>query len=69
MISGILVNILAYILFTSFILCFSGGCIYLIIDGIRNYLEDTDGLYLFEIVVGCVGAMIVAIIVLKAFGL
>ena len=69
MISGILANILAYILFISFSLCFSGGCIYLIIDGIRNYLEDMYGLYLFEIVTGCVGVMVIIIIVLGAFGL
>ena len=69
MISRILADILAYILFISFILCFSGGCIYLIIDGIRNYLDNTEGLYLFEIVTGCVGVMIITIIVLGAFGL
>lgn len=65
MISGILVNIL----FTNFILCFFGGCIYIIIYGIRGYLEEEDGFYLFAIIIGCISVMIVVIIVLKAFGL
>ena len=69
MISGILVNILGYILFTSFILGFLGSCIYIIICGIRGYLEEEDGFCIFVIVAGCVGVMIVAIIILKAFGL
>jgi len=69
MISGILANILGYILFTSFILCFLCGCVYIIICGIRGYLEDEDNFCLFVITAGCVGVMIVAIIVLKAFGL
>lgn len=69
MISKILVDILGYILSISFILGFLGGCIYLIIDGIRNYLKNTDWIYLFEIVSGCTGIMIVVIIILKAFGL
>ena len=69
MISEILADILSYILFISFILCFSGGCIYVIICGIRGYLEEEDGFCIFVIVAGCVGVMIVAIIILKAFGL
>lgn len=69
MISGILADILSYILFISFILSFSGGCIYVIICGIRGYLEEEDGFCLFVIVEGCVGIMLVAIIALKAFGL
>lgn len=69
MISEILVNILGYILFTSFILCFLGGSVYGIICGIRGYLEEEDGFCLFMIVAGCIGVMAVAIIVLKAFGL
>lgn len=69
MISGILVNILGYILFISFILCFLGSCIYIIICGIRGYLSEEDGFCIFVIVAGCIGVMIVAIIILKAFGL
>ena len=69
MISGILSSILAYILFISFILAFCGGCVYLIIYGIREYLEEEDGFFLFVTVLGCIGVMIVVIIVLKAFGL
>jgi len=69
MISGILSNILAYILFTSFILCFFGGCVYLIIYGVRQYLEEEDGFFIFATVIGCIGVMLVAIIVLRAFGL
>lgn len=69
MISEILVDILSYILFISFILCFSGGCVYVIICGIREYLEEEDGFFIFATVMGCVGAMIVIILVLKAFGL
>jgi hypothetical protein len=69
MISKILVDILGYVLFISFILCFLGGCIYLIIDSIRKYLEDTDLFYLLEAVLGCIGIMIIAIIILKTFGL
>ena len=69
MISGILVNILGYVLFISFILCSFGVCVYLIIDGIRNYLEDTGWLYLFETILGCIGIMTVVIIILKTFGL
>jgi len=69
MISGILTDILGYILIGGFILCFLSGCIYVIICGIRGYLEDDDNFCLFVIVTGCVGVMIVAIIILKAFGL
>lgn len=69
MISGILSTILGYILFIGFILCFSAGCLYLIIDGIQKYLEEANGFHLFGIIVGCIGVMIIAIIVLKAFGL
>ena len=69
MISGILSTILGYILFIGFILCFSAGCIYLIIDGIQKYLKEADDFHLFGIIVGCIGIIIVAIIILKAFGL
>ena len=69
MISGILVDILVYILFINFILCFLGGCIYVIIYSIREYLKEANGFYIFLIVVGCVGVMMVIIIVLGAFGL
>ena len=69
MISGILTDILMYILFTSFILGFLGACIYLIIDGVREYLENTEGLYLFQVVMGCIGIMLNVIIILKTFGL
>lgn len=69
MISGILTDILGYILFTSFILCFLGGSIYGIICGIREYLEEEDGFCLFMIVAGCVGVMCAVIIILKALGL
>lgn len=69
MISRILSDILGYILIGGFILCFFGGCIYLIICGIREYLKEEDKFYLFVIVVGCVGVMLVAIIVLRTFGL
>ena len=69
MISGILSDILEYILIGGFIFCFLGGCIYVIICGIRGYLEDEDNFCLFVIAAGCVGVMIVAIIILKAFGL
>ena len=69
MISEILTDILMYILFTSFILGFLGVCIYLIIDGVREYLENTEGLYLFQVVMGCIGIMLNVIIILKAFGL
>ena len=69
MISEILISILGYILFTSFILGFFGGCVYIIICGIRGYLEDEDGFCIFIIAAGCIGIMIIVIIVLKAFGL
>jgi hypothetical protein len=69
MISGILSDILAYILFTSFILCFLGGCVYLIIYGIREYLEEANGFFIFATVLGCFGVTIVAIIILGVFGL
>lgn len=69
MISGILLSIFGYILFIGFILCFLGGSIYIIICGVRGYLAEEDGFCLFVIAMGCVGVMIVAIIVLKAFGL
>jgi len=68
MISGILANILACILFISLGLCFLGGGIFLIILGIKG-LEEEDWSYLLVIALGCVSIMIVAIIVLKAFGL
>lgn len=69
MISGILSDILGYILIGGFILGFFGGCIYVIICGIREYLEEEDKFCLFVIVAGCIGVMLVAIIVLRAFGL
>lgn len=69
MINGILSSILGYIVTIGFILGFLGGCIYIIICGIRGYLEDEDNFCLFVIAAGCVGIMIVAIIILKAFGL
>ena len=69
MISGILSSILGYILFVGFILCFLGSCIYIIICGIRGYLDEADGFCIFVIVAGCIGVMIVAIITLKALGL
>ena len=69
MISGILSNILGHILIVGFILCFLGGCIYVIIRSIREYLEEEDKFCLFTIAAGCVGVMIVVIIILKAFGL
>ena len=69
MISGILVNILGYILFIGFILCFFGGCIYIIICGIRGYLAEEDEFCIFVIVAGCIGIMIDVIIILKALGL
>jgi hypothetical protein len=69
MISGILSDILGYILIGGFILCFFSGCIYVIIRGIREYLEEEDKFCLFVIVAGCVGVMMVAIIILRAFGL
>ena len=69
MISGILSSILGYILIGGFILGFFGACVYLIIWGIRQYLEEEGGFFLFATILGCIGAMIVIIIVLKAFGL
>ena len=69
MISGILSSILGYILITGFILGFLSGCIYIIICGIHGYLEDSDGFCIFVIVAGCIGLMMVAIIILKVFGL
>lgn len=69
MISEILMDILAYILFTSFILCFFGGSIYMIIGGIREYLEEADSFDLFVIIAGSIGALISVTLVLKAFGL
>lgn len=70
MISGILTSILGYVLFIGFILFLLGGGIYLIIEGIREYLKGaTDSFHLFEIIVGCVSVMIAVIIVLKTFGL
>ena len=69
MISGILSSILGYILTIGFILGFLGGSIYIIICGIRGYLAEEDRFCLFVITAGCVGVMIVAIIILKAFGL
>lgn len=68
MVSGILVNILTYILFTSLCLCFLGGSISLIILGIRG-LEEEDWSYLLIIILGCIGIMITAIFILKVFGL
>jgi len=69
MISGILSDILGDILIIGFILCFLAGCVYIIICGIREYLEEEDKFCLFVIVAGCVGVMLVAIIILRAFGL
>jgi hypothetical protein len=69
MISGILSEILGGILIIGFILSFLAGCIYIIICGIHGYLEDADGFCIFVIVAGCIGIMIIAIIVLRAFGL
>lgn len=69
MISGILTSILGYILFIGFILGFLGGCIYIIICGIRGYLDEADGFCIFVVVAGCIGVMFVAIIVLKTLGL
>jgi hypothetical protein len=69
MISGSLSGILWYILFIGFILCFFGGCIYIIICGIHGYLEDADGFCISVIVAGCIGIMTDAIIILKALGL
>ena len=65
MISGILSSILVI----GFILCLLSGCIYIIICGIRGYLDEADGFCIFVIVAGCIGVMIVAIITLKALGL
>lgn len=69
MISEILTNILGYILIGGFVLGLLGGCIYAIICGIREYLEEEDGFCLFVIVVGCIGVMMAVIIILKFFGL
>ena len=69
MISGILVNILGHILFIGFILCFLGIAIYLIIDGIRKYLENINLLFIFEIVLGCVCVMTAIILALMVLGL
>lgn len=69
MISGFLSGILGYILITSFILCLLSGCIYIIICGIRGYLEEEDRFCIFVIVAGCIGVMMVAIIILRALGL
>lgn len=69
MISGVLSGILGYILITGFILCLLSGCIYIIICGIRRYLEEEDRFCIFVIVAGCIGIMMVAIIILRAFGL
>lgn len=69
MISGILSSILGYILIEGFILGFLGGCIYVIICGIREYLEEEDGFCLFVIVMGSIGAMMAVILILKALGL
>ena len=69
MISGILSDILGYILIGGFILGFLGGCVYIIICRIQEYLREEDGFCIFTIAAGCVGVMIVAIIVLRAFGL
>ena len=69
MISGILSEILGSILLIGFFLGFLVSCIYGIICGIRGYLEEKDEFCIFAIVAGCIGIMIVAIIVLKAFGL
>lgn len=69
MISGILVNIMGYTLFISFILFLLGASIYLIIDGTQEYLEKTNWCFLFEIILGCICIMVTAILVLKAFGL
>jgi hypothetical protein len=69
MISGILSSILGYILIIGFIFSFFGGCIYIIICGIREYLEESDRFCLFVIIMGCIGIMMVVIIILKTFGL
>lgn len=69
MISGILSEILGDILITGFTLGFLTGCIYIIVCGIRGYLEEEDKFCLLVIVAGCIGVMIIAIIVLRAFGL
>lgn len=68
MISGILANILAYILFISLGLCFLGGGIFLIILGIQG-LREEDWSYLLIIILGCISIMITIIVILKAFGL
>jgi len=69
MISGILVSILGHILFIGFILCFLGVAIYLIIDGVREYLKNTNLLFIFEIILGCVCVMAAVILTLMTFGL
>ena len=69
MISGILTSILGYILIIGFILGFLGGCIYIVIYGIHEYLEEADRFCIFVIVAGCIGIMMVVIIILKGFGL
>lgn len=69
MISGFLSEILGDILITGFALGFLAGCIYIIVCGIRGYLEEEDRFCIFVIVAGCIGIMIITIIVLRAFGL
>lgn len=71
MISGILANILGYTLFISLILFLLGSGIYLIITGIREYLEDAENslFYLFGIILGCICIIIAAMLILKTFGL
>ena len=69
MISGILSNILGYILIIGFILGFLGGSIYLIIYGVREYLAEKNWVWLSLTVFGCISVMAVIILILKAFGL
>lgn len=69
MISKILTDILGYILMIGFILCLLGGSIYMIIGGIREYLEEADSFDLFVIIAGSIGVLMSVALVLKAFGL
>lgn len=69
MISGILSDILGYILIIGFILGFLSGCIYMIVYGVRESLEEKNWFWILVIILGCIGVMTVVIIILKTFGL
>ena len=65
----ILLDVLAHILFIGLITCFFAGYIYLIIDSIREYLKDKDLVYHLGTIMEFIGVIVIAILILKVFGL